>query len=1018
MADNNLSTGKSQLNSQLLAGAANLAQPAAQLAMGASKIDVATGLLQDAFMDKLLGPAAAFTGLLSGSLLVLRKVVRESQILEKGLTKISNLQQIEGKFETLLKSATLAKQRIKELYDFTKNSPFKFEDVAEANRQLEALTYGAFSGTKAMQMVGDAAAATGQSMTEMAGRVGKLYAALASGRSIDKIAFQLQFTGLATEGLIGKLESLEAAGAGLSEMWREVEKVMANTTGGMENEMQTLESLNAKLEESRSVMEKAFAEPFVEAQSNAIRTMTKATENLTPVLAQVGQDIAVVRGAFVDFKTGLMDVTLASPGMATALEAAWAAAKTLWVSLAALTVGLAVKNVGAFLSAAAASVATAKSYLATAAAGATLTRSVAANNTMLEKWAEAGAAASEGSYGLALSLAFQAAQAKVAVYALAIHEAGMEAYRASTGASAAINYVFAASNTVVAGSLKGVGMALRFVKTQIVSTVAALGLVGAAVTVVVGLGLATFGWYRRLQQVRKEYAELSQATTEAAAKVKELFDAAKNTDDWAKAVAAATENLAKMSVELDDLLAKRANKGWLAKLLGEHFYGAETLEKGRVQELQNQIAMGRAQRANSINKLPFMGMGTKQSEAYARDLQTAQAVSDTALENRLQIADDQARVDLLEKEADRLYKIAEAARVARSVMEAFNTSTAKLTADNNLSDAQDAKSRADKAMSDAGVDASAPRLVQFRAASALLGNGGPGGAKAVEQNAAQLQAINQSIAAEAELKAAEEAVAQQRRESTSELVVLDQKIRDEQAKGTEQSKLTVIELQKQRLILLDQIKNADQLAAAAKQRENDAQRARDARDVSRAGAAVDPAILVATAQGNEALVAELQMKRQLAQLEEQIAQATRDRNDELAEALTLQAAMVIATKAAADAKFARDRKVERDANAALIRGDTKGAQAIRDAAALREMEQDYAKNGMSPEQAKADFQQNILAQAAGQAPSIVADSKQAIGGGGSAFQGRDPVLRAQERIARLNEQIRDGIVEMNAKLED
>lgn len=114
-----------------------------------------------AALDKLLGPTAAFAGILTGTLIVLRKVVRESLLLEKGMLKISRLQQIEGKFETLLKSAALAKQRIKELYDFAKNSPFKFEDVAEANRQLEALTYGAFSGAAAMKMVGDAAAATG-----------------------------------------------------------------------------------------------------------------------------------------------------------------------------------------------------------------------------------------------------------------------------------------------------------------------------------------------------------------------------------------------------------------------------------------------------------------------------------------------------------------------------------------------------------------------------------------------------------------------------------------------------------------------------------------------------------------------------------------------------------------------------------------------------------------------------------------------------------------------------------------
>lgn len=1008
MADN-LTTGKTQLNSQLVSGAASLAGPAADLANGASKLQVASNFLKDAALDKLLGPAAAFAGLLAGSLIVVRKLVRESLILEKGLTKISRLQQIEGKFETLLKSATLAKQRIKELYEFTARSPFKFEDVAEANRQLEALTYGAFSGKKAMQMVGDAAAATGQSMSEMSERVGKLYAALSSGRSIDKIAFQLQFTGLATEGLLGKLESLEQAGAGFNEMWGEVEKVMSRTAGGMENEMTTLESLSTKLEEARSGMQKAFAQPFVEAQSKAIVTMTNATKNLTPVLAKVGEDIAAVKGAFVDLKTNILDVTLASPGMAKALEATWTVAKTLWVGLAAVTVAAAAKGaagMGLFVT----------SSIAAA-------RSVFTLTTATTAWTAATQAASAGNLRLAASHALVAARTLITTAASALHSAGMTAAATSTGFAAAANYVLAASTVTVAGALRLAGKGLMFLAAQARAAILALGPIGLLWTAAAGLAMALVSVTRGAAAAAKEFDQMAAAAGEADKKLRDLLATAKTTDDWAKYMAAATDEIAKAEQAVTDLKARMAERGAWTKFWG-FFTGENIRLDGAAKDAARRPEMLRAGRAASVKTLPFMGMGTKQSEAFARDLQTAQSMSDSALEDRLQSADDAARVKLLEQEADRLGKIAKAAKAARDVMEQFNDSTDKLKADMALADAQGAKGLADAALP-AGVESDPGALARRRKELAdfdarmnspqsyaeFQKSGQTAEDLGIEKDptkrTAQIAALDAAIAANAQLAAAEKTLADLRRASTSELVRNNQEIADIGAKGkdqTETDKLRLVELQKQNLALLDQVKNADALAAAEQQRQFQLKAARDTQAANAAGAALDPALLVATAQGNDALVAELQMKKELAVLQERINQADRDGNAVLAEALTLEAAMIVARKAAADAKFKADRDADARADDAAIRGDKKGAQAIRDAKDLRALQKEYEANGMTAAQATADFQRALVADAAGRQPQILADSMAAIGGGGNAFQGVDPAIAAQERATRAAEQ--------------
>lgn len=136
MPNSTPNTGSNQVNSNLKSAVAGLAGPAAQLASGASVFQVAATTMHDALLDKLLGPTTLLAGGLIGVLKTVRDIVRESGVLERGLNRIASVQQIQGKFETLLKSATVAKQRIQELYKFTASSPFSFQDVAEANLDL------------------------------------------------------------------------------------------------------------------------------------------------------------------------------------------------------------------------------------------------------------------------------------------------------------------------------------------------------------------------------------------------------------------------------------------------------------------------------------------------------------------------------------------------------------------------------------------------------------------------------------------------------------------------------------------------------------------------------------------------------------------------------------------------------------------------------------------------------------------------------------------------------------------
>jgi hypothetical protein len=154
------------------------------------------------------------------------------------------------------------------------------------------------------------------------------------------------------------------------------------------------------------------------------------------------------------------------------------------------------------------------------------------------------------------------------------------------------------------------------------------------------------------------------------------------------------------------------------------------------------------------------------------------------------------------------------------------------------------------------------------------------------------------------------------------------------------------------------------------------------------------------------------------QVDRQIAAAIEDKNQALADSLVAQKALNAAQREADQESFRDDAAVQRAINDARARGDNRGAQALEDAEQLRKMRDDYAMNGMTADQADSDFAASLMAQAANRMPGIVTDSRAAVGGGGGAFQGRDPILAAQERATRAAETANGLLREIRDRLPD
>jgi len=997
MADNNLTTGKTQLSSQLTASAAQLAGPAAQLASGASAMNVATGFLKDAFMDKLLGPTAAFSGLLVGSLLTIRKIVRETQIIEKGLQSIGRRQSFEGPFETLLKSATLAKQRIKELYDFTKNSPFRFGDVAQANLNLIKLTRGAWAGKEAMTVIGDAAAATGNSMSDLSHIVGRLMNAISQGKPIDRLLFQFQGTGVVTDDLAEKLTHLRATGAGVSEQLAAVQAALAVTAGGMKN-AKSMQDLTNKMDEAIEAMQRAFAEPFLESKENSIKATTAAAQAMTPVLAGIASDLAVVGTLWTDFKNGLVNTAAAAPGVAKALSGIWEGLKTGIVVLAATSAAAAAAGAGAMLR-------FVTSAAAAASSGVKVGQSLVLLTDAKAGLAAAGSALSRVQLLEAASNAASGAALYAKGIALAVHEAAMKKTVGTTGLAAATNYILAASSITVAGAFRLAGMAAGFLARQ--AKAATLALFTNPLTAIAAAAAVAAVWLYNLNKRLNETARIArEAASQVAAFRQELdrrSDGIKHIDEWGAHLQYLRNQYKELAADIRNFNQEVAN--------GAEKTEAEIAAQGtRMANLKSTRAALENTRTMDTSKL---GLSEKERDALIQQEAERRDAENTDFQRNLSAeTSPERRAEMQRERAAQLRQRADEAMAAREAAQGFASSpagkekerleTAGVLSESNFLDRkQQIEGRTFTARGRMSPKDRAAREAEFKAQK--------------DRDLAALQA---------EKDAADAVRAEKLRQIN--LTSADARVRTKQElEDARKAKAPKQELEaKERAFananaLVDGAATAETEArdAATASTQADREVRRDTED-KQAEAQANAQIADALATGNAAKADSLRFDQQQAALALQILRAYEDGDDALARTLETRKRLNEEERAKERRDFAQDRGVDREANAALIGGDKKGAQAIRDAEELRKMREQYATMGMSPEQAKADFEQNILAQAAGKTPSIVTDSRQSVGGGGGAFQGADPILRAQERIARLNERMVDALNRIDGKMEE
>ena len=155
------------------------------------------------------------------------------------LQKALDAETMTVQFKTLMGSMDDAKQHMEMLKELGATPPFSMEEFAAASRQMMVMSDGALGMRGSLELVGDAAAATGKPIEEVGNAVARAYAMIRDGVPISRTVAQLRNMGLITPEVAASLDELQKSGASSLDIWDKLEEALSKYKGAMEETEET-----------------------------------------------------------------------------------------------------------------------------------------------------------------------------------------------------------------------------------------------------------------------------------------------------------------------------------------------------------------------------------------------------------------------------------------------------------------------------------------------------------------------------------------------------------------------------------------------------------------------------------------------------------------------------------------------------------------------------------------------------------------------------------------------------------
>ena len=183
-------------------------------------------------------------------------------------------------FKTLIGSIDEAKAHMADLKALGDTPPFGLDQFAAASRSLMVMTDGALGYKKSLELIGDAAAATGRPIEEMSQAVGRLYAFIRDGQPLSRAVMQLRNMGVISPEVAQKLQDLQAAGKSNAEIWAEVEAQLKRYQGAMKESEQTGEGLMGAIKSRWDNIVRALGDAFSDTAKDGMGAVLDTMKDL------------------------------------------------------------------------------------------------------------------------------------------------------------------------------------------------------------------------------------------------------------------------------------------------------------------------------------------------------------------------------------------------------------------------------------------------------------------------------------------------------------------------------------------------------------------------------------------------------------------------------------------------------------------------------------------------------------------------------------------------------------------
>ena len=183
-------------------------------------------------------------------------------------------------FKTLIGNMDEARAHMRMLQELGNTPPFSLEEFAAASRQLMVMTEGALGYKKSLELIGDAAAATGQPIQNLAHEIGRAFAIIRDGQPLTQATMGLRNMGAITPEVAAKLDELQKSGASTIEIWKTLEEHLQRFEGAMKETEQTGEGLVGAIKSQWDTSLRTFGEALLETAKDGLGALLEKMKEL------------------------------------------------------------------------------------------------------------------------------------------------------------------------------------------------------------------------------------------------------------------------------------------------------------------------------------------------------------------------------------------------------------------------------------------------------------------------------------------------------------------------------------------------------------------------------------------------------------------------------------------------------------------------------------------------------------------------------------------------------------------